>query len=474
MTAGPICVDMDGTLVRTDTLLEGVLALLRAHPHFLFLLPLWLLKGKAHLKAQVASRAALSGDCLPYNSELLAYLQSRRAEGRQLVLATGSDQRYAEAVAAHLGLFHLVLASDGVTNLTGARKLAALEKRFGRGGFAYAGNSPKDLLVWRGSGQALVVNATPGLAARVAALGPPHEIIGARPRPGWRCLLRALRVHQWVKNVLVFMPVLAAHRVGEPLLLAQAALTLLLFTLASSGVYLFNDLLDLEADRRSGSRCRRPLACGELPLAWGLALFPVLMLAAPLLAAWWLPGPLAWWLLAYLAANLAYTLWLKTKPLVDVLFLAGLYNLRILAGGAATAVAVSPWLQSLAGFVFLSLVLAKRYVELGQGYARGEGPSRRGYQGEDRMLLLALGLISGNLAVLVFALYLTGETASTLYRSPHLLWAACPLLIYWINRIWLLANRGQLHEDPVLFALRDPVGYLVMGLILAVMIGASL
>ncbi|MFZ5585280.1 MAG: UbiA family prenyltransferase [Thermodesulfobacteriota bacterium] len=474
MAAKPICVDLDGTLVRTDTLMEGLLALLRLRPLHLLLLPWWLLRGRAHLKAQVAARAGLDCACLPYDEAVLDYLRARRAEGRELVLATGSDRANAEAVANHLGLFDLVLASDGVANLTGRRKADALGQRFGAGGYVYAGNSLKDLPVWRGASQAIVVNAPGRVARRVRSLGLEHQIMGQPPAVGLGCLLKALRAHQWVKNILVLVPVMAAHRLDEPALLARSGLALALFILASAGVYLFNDLMDLEADRRSGDKCRRPLACGDMPLAWGLTLFPALMLAAPLLAAWWLPGPLAWWLLAYLAANLAYSLWLKTRPLVDVLLLAGLYNLRILAGGAAAGVEVSPWLQSLAGFVFLSLVLAKRYVELDQGFAAGGGPRRRGYQAEDRLFLLVVGLVSGNLAVLVFSLYLTSETAMSLYRHPHLLWAVCPLLLYWINRVWLLASRGRLHEDPVQFALRDPVGYLVAGLTLAVMIGASL
>ncbi len=460
----PLCVDLDGTLIQTDLLIESVLVLLKRNPFWLFVLPLWLLKGKAHFKQQIAQRVELDVTRLPFNQPLLAYLRDQQNQGRRLVLATAANQRHAEQVALHLGLFAAILASDAEINLSGTRKRDRLVEWFGASGFDYAGNSISDLRVWSHARKAIVVNASAPLARQVAGMAEVEHIIPA-PAISLRTYLKALRVHQWVKNALVFVPLLAAHQVFNPALLLQTALAFLAFGLCASSVYVLNDLLDLAADRAHPTKCRRPFAAGLIPIQQGLWLIPSLLTLAFLLALW-LPFWLSVTLGLYYLLTLAYSLRLKQWVLIDVLTLAGLYTLRIGAGGAATGIPLSFWLLALSLFLFLSLALAKRYAELQLCYADGRDcAAGRGYRTADLETLAQFGIVSGYLSALVLALYIDSADVMALYTEPSLLWLVCPLLLYWISRVWLLARRGALHEDPVVFALTDPVSYTVFALV---------
>lgn len=462
----PLAVDMDGTLLRTDLMWECLLQLLRQQPLALLAAPGWLLRGRARFKQQLGARVQLDAATLPYNTAFLDWLREQKRAGRRLVLATASDVRMAEPVARHVGLFDELLASDGQTNLRDRAKREALTRRFGERGFDYAGNSPVDLDVWAGARRAIVVNANArlaGRAARCAELGPVFPRDGSR----LRALGRLLRPHQWLKNLMVFVPLITAHQLGFwPVLAASGAF--LALCLCASGVYVLNDLLDLEADRRHPTKRLRPFAAGDLSLALGPGLAAAL-LAAGLALGWVLTPSLAALLLGYVAAASAYSLWWKRVALLDVFVLAGLYTLRLAAGHVVTGIAWSAWLLVFAMFIFLSLALLKRFPEL-QALRRQQqvNAAGRGYAVGDTELVTTLGLMCGALAVLVLALYVNSEQVTKLYRHPTLLLAGCPLLLFWISRLWLLAHRGQMPADPVLFVLKDATSYVVGVLMLGI------
>lgn len=450
----PICVDLDGTLLRSDLLLEALFVLLKQQIGLIFLLPFWLLRGKAHFKHQIAQRVDLDVSVLPYNQPFLEHLQTQRQNGQHLILATASHQKYAEQVAVHLGIFDAVLASNEQVNLSGDQKLARLLEHYGEKGFDYAGNAYVDLKIWPRARQSILVNPAPGLtqaAQRCANV----TAVFADPAPGISTYLQATRVYQWLKNLLIFVPLLAAHKLTDIQLVTHAVLAFLAFGLCASSAYLLNDLLDLTADRHHPRKRLRALASGTLPIIHGAMLVPLLLVAGFGIT-FWLPLEFFAVLLLYFIATLAYSFVLKRIVILDVVTLAGLYTVRILAGAAAITVAPSFWLLAFSMFLFFSLALVKRYAEMIAMQASGKATLRgRGYLVSDLPSLDSLGAASGLMAVLVLALYINSPEIRTLYSHPHLIWLICPILLYWVSRVWLLAGRGLMHDDPIIFALRD-------------------
>ena len=466
----PLCVDLDGTLVRSDLLVESALNLLRHNPLYLFRFAAWLLRGKAHLKREIATRATLDVSALPYEQRLLTWLRDEGAE-RIRVLCTASDQKLAEMVATHVGGFDEVLGSDGVRNLGGRNKAETLTARFGERGFDYAGNAPADLHVWRHARRAIAVNSAPGLVRRIKQT---CEIERVFERQGNSRLIwvKALRVHQWMKNLLVFLPLMTAHLMLSMEALLRSSLAFVCFCLCASGVYLLNDLLDLDADRAHPRKRLRPFAAGTLPLAIGLIVTPLLTLSAFVLALVVSP-PFALVLLGYFVLTLAYSFSLKRIAMLDAVVLSGLYTIRIIAGTAALQIGLSFWLLAFSMFLFLSLAMIKRYTELDVFLKTGGNHSSgRGYAVDDLPLIQSLGGASGYLAVLVLALYINSTASEALYRHPQMLWLLCPLLLYWISRAWLITHRGNMHDDPVVFALTDRVSRLLLVLCALIIAGA--
>lgn len=465
----PIVVDLDGTLIRTDMLHESALRVMRDKPLHLLRIPFWLARGKAFLKSKLAGHTSFDPASLPYNQDLLAWLQEQRASGRRLILCTASDRAIADPIAAHIGLFDEVMASDGNSNLAGRNKAAALEERFGRGGFDYVGNSSADLHVWQGARRAIVVNAGERLSRQAGKL---CEVEKEFPSPvlGLSALRRVLRAHQWMKNALLFVPLLAAHQIFNLDSWLGLLLAFVSFSLCASTVYIANDLFDLESDRAHPRKRARPFASGNVPAWMGVVLAPVLFGLSLLLGS--KVGPdFVFWLLVYFAVTCVYSWRLKQLVLVDCLTLAILYTLRIIAGGAAAGLPMSFWLLAFSVFLFLSLAFVKRYAELQLQILHRKGKLHgRGYSTDDAPLIQMLGVNTGVAAVIVLALYLNSDAVIAQYAMPEMVWGAVPVMLFWISWIWLQAHRGNMHDDPVVFAVKDKVS-LFAGLAFGAVVG---
>jgi 4-hydroxybenzoate polyprenyltransferase len=455
-------VDLDGTLVATDLLHETALRLLRGAPLAVLKIPGWLLQGKAFLKQQIAQRVAIDVAALPYRPGVLELIRRARAEGRRVVLTTASDRALASSVAEHLGMFDHVIASDGVSNLSGVRKLEAIRADAAGHPFCYMGNEAVDLNVWNGAQAAVVVSSSPSLRKRVRATTRVEAEVDV-PRPGLRDVLYGIRVHQWLKNLLVFVPLLPMmNELNEQMIVAALAM-FVAFSTCASAIYVLNDLLDLETDRQHHRKKARPFASGVIPISQAIVLIVALLGITAALAMAFLPWPAILALLGYVVLTTAYSFWLKRKMLVDVFALATLYTARILAGAAATAVGVSLWLLAFSMFMFLSLALAKRYVEISEVRSPTDPRVKgRAYSVSDAVFVLAAGLASGQLSVLTLSLYLNDPEVSRRYAHPFVLWLLCPLLLYWLVRVWLKAHRHELHDDPVVFAASDRVSRMIV------------
>lgn len=468
----PLVLDLDGTLLRSDLLLECIAARLRARPLDLFRIVVWGLRGRAHLKQRLAETTDLDVSALPLNERLVSYAAREAARGRKVHLATAADHRLAARIAARLPFIRRVFASDGRTNLKGARKAQVLAAAFPEG-FVYAGNDRADLPVWSAASGAVIVEAPPGVARQAARLHTP-ELVIARPAGGLRLAARVLRLHQWAKNALVFAPLMLGGLLLDPAAWTRAGAGFLALSLVASATYLLNDLLDLEDDRRHWSKRNRPLASGDLSIATALALIPAGLAAGFAIAAFLGPVAVAF-LAAYLAVTLAYSWRLKRIELLDTAVLAGLFTLRLGFGAVLAGVALSPWLLVFCMFLFLSLSFAKRHVEVTRLAARGRAQAAgRGYRAADAPILAMIGVASGLAAVQVMVMYVMSEGyRAGPYAAPVLLWAVPPILFLWIARIWLLAQRGELDDDPVAFAVKDPPS-LLLGAVLGMVFLAAL
>lgn len=451
----PLVVDVDGTLLKTDLLHEAVLHLIAHRPLAALGLPLWLAGGRSRLKAELAQRASPGLETVPLRGEVMVLIRQAQAAGRKVYLASASDRSFVEAVAARIGGMAGVFATEaGGENLAGKAKAAVLVESFGAGGYDYVGDQPIDFPVWRQARRAYAVAHSDGFAARLRAAFPQVEII-AQPRSRPADYVRALRPHQWAKNVIIFLPVVTGHLFGLSSLLA-AFVAFCSFSLAASSAYVLNDLLDLPGDRAHGRKSGRPFAAGAIPVAHGMALSAALMTAAFGLSLL-LPTFFTVVLAIYVTFTLSYSLYLKRKLFIDVIVLALLYAVRVYGGLAATQTRDTEWLLMFSLFFFLSLAIVKRCSELVAIQAEGRGTLVKGrsYWVMDIAALQPLGAAAGYAAVVVVALYLSSYDVAERYSRPNLLWLVCPLLLYWISRALVMANRGVLHDDPVVFALTD-------------------
>jgi 4-hydroxybenzoate polyprenyltransferase len=468
----PLCVDLDGTLINTDMLHESTLVLLKINPLLVFALPFILIfKGKSVLKQWIASRFTFEPAALPFNQDLLRFLCAQQASGRQLILCTASDYSIAKAIAKNLGIFAEVIASDGSINLAGKHKAEALVRRFGYKGFDYAGNSRTDLKVWRCARNAIVVSASVGLQKDTEAICSVEKVFEPSCST-FKTWVKALRLHQWLKNALLFVPLLAGHQLLDVGAWVSLFWAFLAFSFCASSVYIANDLLDLESDRQHPRKCKRPFANGSLAIYKGVLIGPLIFLLSYFVGAY-VGAAFLQWLLIYFFLTCVYSVKLKQLVLVDCMTLAILYTLRIVAGAAALGSSLSFWLLAFSVFLFLSLAFLKRFAELQvqllQGRKKAHG---RGYLTDDAALIQILGIASGFMSVLVLALYLNSPEVQLLYTYPKWVWGDVLIMVFWVSWLWLQANRGEMHDDPLVFAVKDKVsifsgvlfaGFLLLG-----------
>jgi 4-hydroxybenzoate polyprenyltransferase len=452
----PLCVDLDGTLIRSDTLIETALLYLFRHPFMAFQLLLWLLKGKAFLKSELARRASLNVATLPYNAPFVDYLRKEKAAGRRIVLATAADKHIAEAVAAHIDCFDEVIASEKGRNLKGEAKAESLVERFGERGFLYAGNDHPDVAIWSRAAGAIPVSASAKVTRLAKAAAPIEAVFDDR---GSRIVafIRAIRPYQWAKNFLVFVPVITSGDVLNMGVWLSAMAMFVAFSLTASGIYLVNDLADLQADRHHPRKQKRPFASGELSLLFGIAAAPAMVVTGCVIAA--LLGS-AWVILIYAALSISYSFKLKQEPLIDIFILAALYTLRLFAGGEAIDHPVSYWLLAFSGFFFLGLALIKRLSELMASDV--DQIPRRGYRRSDRTIVQQMSVGAGFVACMILALYVQSAEVAERYADPALLWAIVPLVLFWQCHVWLATARGTMHDDPLVFAARDRVSQAIV------------
>jgi len=472
--APPLCVACNGTVTPANLLQETLLSLLRTGSWRILLAPFWLLQGRAVFKSKLAEASQLNLDVLPINEDVLTMARAARQQGRRVVLVTGSDSSLAVKLSERLQVFDEVLASDPTRNLTGAAKASVLCERFGKHGYDFAGSSLRDFSVWENARKAILVTRSEQLISKVRTVTEIDHVIRTT-KLRLADYVRMLRIHQWLKNMLVFVPALAAHRVTDPTVFFSACISFLAFGLCASSVYVLNDLLDLESDRQHPRKHKRPLAAARIPISQGLLIAPVLLLAS-LLIAGSLPFPFLAVLAGYFAVTLSYSLFLKRQVIVDVMLLAGLYTIRVIGGAAATHIKPSFWLLAFSIFIFLSLALVKRYAELDLSLRKNKTGGRlagRGYVVEDLPVLLALGVASGFVAVLIIALYINNPDLLVTYPAPEWLWLIPGLLLYWVSRLWMKTHRGEMHDDPVVFTARDWQSLTVVSLSAACLLLAS-
>ncbi len=449
----PLVVDLDGTLVRSDLLIEAAFSELGRRPHSALDIILSLSRGKAALKHRLSDGVGFDPARLPYDEAVIARIEQARADHRPVYLASASHERLVSAVADHLGIFDGWFASDAEVNLAGVAKADRLVEAFGEGGFDYIGNDTADLPVWAKAHEAIAIRAPRGVVRKLAQAERAAEHL-EHERPTVKTWAKLFRVHQWAKNALLFLPLFAWHSFSAAAFI-DAFLGAVAFSLCASAVYILNDLVDLQDDRAHRTKWRRPLACGQIPLIQGVAAVPILLITAFGVAATVSTAFLGV-LAGYLAVTTAYSFYLKRMLLIDVMTLASLYTVRVVAGAVAIGVAQSMWLLGFCFSLFLCLALIKRHVELAAKLdANLPAPANRGYRTSDTGLVAALAAAAGFNAVTIFALYVGSDVVRSLYSRPEILWLACPVLLYWVARALMLAQRRQMDDDPVVFALKD-------------------
>jgi len=470
----PLCVDLDGSLILTDTLYESVAQLIKKNWLMAFYIPYWFYKGKAYLKHKLSEHCELAVERLPIQKSFRDWLVNEKQKGRQLLLVTGTHEKYAHAFAAVTNLFDDVIATTPTENCTSKTKAKRLVDQFGERGYDYAGNHLVDEHVWRYCRNAIVVNGSPRVLKAAQRHAHVEKVFNSPHKVNFRTIRKALRAHQWMKNLLIFVPLLTAHQFHSSDAITASIIAFFIMSICASATYFINDLLDLEADRAHHSKCFRPFASGAIPIVYG-AIAAGLMLGLAFVSSFILmPFDFTFILFSYLVLTLTYSLSFKRMQSLDVVSLAMLYTIRVLAGAAAIGITVSFWLLAFSLFLFLSLGLVKRVselqklVELNKLSAEG-----RGYQTADLSVLQSLGSASGYLSILVIALYLHSDEVSVLYSQPKILWIICPILTVWVTRIWILTARGFVDEDPVEYAIRDRFTWAAGALCVGILIVAA-
>jgi 4-hydroxybenzoate polyprenyltransferase len=458
----PLVIDLDGTLIKSDLLVESWIGFIRQNPLNIFTTIKWLFAGKIALKENLALNVEIDAATLPYDLEVIELIKAAKLRGRKIILATASHMIYAKKIAQHLEFFDEVLATEKKVNLSAKNKRDKLVEKFGKARFDYAGNSLDDLAVWKKAHKSYVVNPETGVEKKARKIGNVAQVIKSK-NCRFKTWIKALRLHQWVKNLLIFVPLLSSHKITHIDLFLNGILAFIFFGLCASSTYLLNDLIDIEDDRHHKTKHRRAFAAGNLSILNGIFAIPIFLIFSFLGAFYLLPLKFLLVLIIYYILTIAYSFKLKRIMALDAIILSLLYTIRLIAGTYAFNLASTSWMLAFSMFIFLSLSLVKRYTELYEGRSKGKNEITRGrgYYPADLEIIASLGAAAGYLSVMVLALYIQDPATSKLYRHPHLIWLACPLLLYWISRVWLLTNRGLMNDDPVIFAIKDKVSWVV-------------
>ncbi|MEZ5777850.1 MAG: UbiA family prenyltransferase [Paracoccaceae bacterium] len=463
----PLVLDVDGTFLKTDLLFETFWAGLGTDPRATLGAVLRNFRFPARLKAELAAIAPVRTDLMPVNAAVADLALKNRMAGREVVFASASDSSLVTRLAAEYGLSERVFASDGEVNMKGSNKAQALTAAYGERGFDYAGDAPADMAVWERAENALVVGRVPSARA-LSASG--RNIVELPGGWNWRALLKAMRPHQWVKNVLLLLAMIAAHRF-DLATLVPILWGIVAFSAAASSIYIVNDLLDLEADRLHPTKCRRPFASGDVPIVVGMAAFGLLGLLAIAIAAmlnWAFLGVV----LLYMVVSLAYSLKLKRMRWVDIATLAGLYTIRVIAGAAAGEVYLSIYMLIFIFPIFVTLGCVKRLTELTLATSDEKLPGR-GYGRLDRDDLLNVAGLGTFGALLIFFLYSISDQGRELYPTTWILWVAMIPMAIWLVRMVLLGWYGKQDYDPIVFAMRDKFGIGILMITLSLMFWAA-
>lgn len=455
----PLYVDLDGTLIKTDLMFESLLLLLKKNIFYALVLPFWLIKGKTHLKLQLAKRIDLPVSNLPLNTEFYSYLRGQKEAGREIILISGSSQRAVTAISEHIKLFDASYGSDEDTNLKAKKKLQKIRELSGERGFAYAGNSLDDIIIWQAASQSIIVNCYADISQSIDSS---QKLRFDQPSSLTIKLLQAIRPHHWLKNILVFVPLVLSHQILNIELLSLAAVTFISFSLCASSVYVLNDLIDLNNDRCHWRKRNRPFASGDLPLIIGFIIGPLFFLTGAIIALF-LPLGFQLIFLLYWFVNLLYSFYLKRLFIVDIFILSFLYNLRIIAGAESISIETTNWLLGFSFALFLGLAIVKRVAELHNAITRRKiGIEGRAYKQRHLKLLSSIGIFFSAIAVSIFAFYISAPETTELYDAPLILWAILPLLTYLLYRIWYNALNQKMNEDPIIFAATDLIGQLIV------------
>lgn len=458
-------------MLNTDTLFEGLTKFLIKSPLSLFLLPFWLFKGLAHFKKRLFSQVKLNPQLLPYNQTVLDFIKKEKNNGRKLILATATDISIASYVADHLGLFDEVIATDDKQNLRGVAKRDILVSKFGEKGYDYIADSRRDIPVWNSANTAYLVNVSKNVNSKIQSN---KHVIAMLDANRFIEFIKEIRVYQWIKNLLLFLPLFMAHRFTDINSIIVVVIAFICFSFIASAIYLVNDLVDLESDRKHPRKSKRPFASGDLPIWSGYFITPLLFIFGLGGSFFLLPTKFTLVLIIYFGFTLLYSFILKKLAVFDIIVLAGLYTIRIIAGAYAVDLYISPWLLAFSMFFFLSLSVIKRYTEVISIKAQNfEQISGRGYIVADIDFLRGIGMTSGYLSVLVLALYMNSKEVISLYRSPEILWSVAPLLLLWITRAWHIAHRGKMHDDPIIFAFKDTLSYIILALLVIIILIAT-
>lgn len=435
-------------------------------------IPFWLAKGKANLKAELDKRLDLDIEKLPYRQDVIAYLKEEKNSGAKLVLVTATIQHVAEKIAAHLNIFDEVHGSNRSNNLLGSKKLELMNQLYGKKNFIYVGDSNKDEIIFENSAGAITVGISPGKVEKIASTS---NVIRSFFVSGskFQNFIKQIRVYQWVKNLLIFIPLLLAHK-ADPAKFLIGIAAFFAFSFASSSIYILNDLLDLEADRKHPRKKYRPIASGNFKIKTAFLISPVLFIAG-LTLGWFISYKFFFVLLFYVVLTNSYSFSLKKIYITDIIVLSILYTLRIISGAEAMDVNVSPWLLAFSIFLFLSLATVKRYTELLTMKSQNrEKASGRGYYVADIELIRTIGPSAGMMSILVLALYVSSPEVKMLYHNPDMLYLTCPFFLFWVLRIWFKAHRGEMHDDPIIFTAKDKFSWLIGAIMLLITIGATL